>query len=134
MLGDLAVPDAEEADRPPLGRQVAGGDAHERTRVRALAVYEGGDDVVLTHHVHDGELHVGERGAEHAEDRLDAVEATGHAWRRAVVDVAGIEQLLDHVEMTLVDDLVDHALVGSLACYGLGAHSFPPCPSPPSGP
>ncbi len=120
MLADLPVLDAEEADRAPDCVLSARRELDELPGVRPFAVDERGDVVALADHLVDRELHVRKAGAEHPEDRLDALETGWRARRRDVVDVVGMEELVDDVEVPLVDDLLDHATVDVLVRLDVG--------------
>ena len=123
-----AVVEADEVE--DAGRRSAGRwPARPSTRPGACrGTAPGSDEHALADHVLDLAGDVRERCPEHGEELLDALAGRRKAAERLVLDEVLREQLVDHVQVAFVDDLVveplHHVLVAVRDASVLHDHSF----------
>src|SRR5919199_1927835 len=123
-LDRLAVRQADDIDQLDRDRPPGRRDAHELPSVGAAERLAGRHAVLLGDHVLDRHPTVGEGPEEHRGELLEPLAVGRHPVRRAVVDVVGGGDLVQHGQVTPVLHLLDESPDDRLVSFG--RHRAPP--------
>src|SRR5262249_13091266 len=106
MLDALATRDADDVDDRARRLLAGWGDAHKSTLLCATRGEAGHDLVPLSDHVLNRDVQVRESRQIHADELSGSLDPTWRTGRGRVIDLIGIDELIDGSDMLLVEDLL----------------------------
>jgi len=109
-LYHLAVGETKDADCRKLHGLVGGGNPHELSSVCTTTYNAHCYLISFSNQILNNIMIIGEGGAHHVDQLLDALSVRRCSGGRTIVDKVGSEHLIDYSQVPLVDQLLNEAM------------------------